>query len=166
MVTRGGRDFYVLSQDAKDEDVGRLIARYRQNTGIKLLSRSSSTLEIVKVLRSGAHVAALADISWNGGLVLPFMGRLCTNTTGPAVLGTLASVSIVPAAIYRKGPFRHVVEFFPPLRVPEEKNRRLKMELLTCEVNGALEKIITPHPEQWFWLHNRWKHSQNGAPPL
>jgi KDO2-lipid IV(A) lauroyltransferase len=49
------------------------------------------------------------------------------------------------------------VEFFPPLPAPEEKNRRLKTELLTREVSGALEKIIAPQPELWFWLHNRWK---------
>jgi KDO2-lipid IV(A) lauroyltransferase len=102
-------------------------------------------------------VAALADISWLGGISLPFMGRLCTNTTGPAVLGTLASVPIVPVAIYRKAPFRHVVEFFPPLPIPEEKNRRLKTEILTRRVNEALEKMIAPRPELWFWLHNRWK---------
>jgi KDO2-lipid IV(A) lauroyltransferase len=154
---RGAPNFYIVSQNTRDKDIAHLVARYRQNVGIKLLPKTTSTLEIVKLLKSGAHVAALADISWIGGVVLPFMGHPCTHTMGPAVLGTLASVPIVPVAIYRKGPFRHKVMFFPPLPVPEEKNRRLKVELLTREVSEALEKMITPQPELWFWLHNRWK---------
>jgi KDO2-lipid IV(A) lauroyltransferase len=157
LLQKGFHNFYIVSQGTRDKDIARLIARYRENAGIKLLPKTTSTLEMVKLLKSGAHVAALADISWIGGVVLPFMGHSCTHTTGPAILGTLASVPIVPVAIYRKGPFRHRVEFFPPLPVPEEKNRRLKTELLTREVVAALEKMIAPRPELWFWLHNRWK---------
>jgi KDO2-lipid IV(A) lauroyltransferase len=159
MKKRGMGDFYIVSQNMRDRDISRLVARYRLNAGIKLLPKETSALEIVKLLKSGKHIAALADISWLGGVVLPFMGHPCTHTTGPAVLGTLASAPIVPVAIYRRGPFRHAVEFFPPLAVPEAqaKNRRLRLEALTLEVGAALEKMIAPQPELWFWLHNRWK---------
>ena len=157
LKSKGLRNFHIVSQSTKDKDIARLIARYRENTGIKLLPKQVSTLEMVRLLKAGEHVAALADISWIDGVILPFMGHPCTNTTGPAILSTLASVPIVPVAIYRRGPFRHVAEFFPPLPVPEEKNRRAKIELLTREVNAALEKMISPQPELWFWLHHRWK---------
>jgi KDO2-lipid IV(A) lauroyltransferase len=157
MKKRGTNDFYVITQKIKDRDISRLVERYRLNAGINLLPREISTLEIVRILKSGKHVAVLADISCQGGLALPFMGRLCTHTPGPAVLGMLASVPIVPVAIFRRGPFRHVVEFFPPLPVPEEKNRRLKTETMTLNVSAALGKMISLQPEQWFWLHNRWK---------
>jgi KDO2-lipid IV(A) lauroyltransferase len=157
MKQRGMDGFYIVSQNMRDKDLSRLVARYRLNAGIRLLPKNTPTLEIVRLLRSGKHIAVLADISWLGGTVLPFMGHPCTHTTGPAALGTLASVPIVPVAIYRRGPFRHAVEFFPPLAVPEEKNRRVRIEILTREVSAALEKMIAPQPELWFWLHNRWK---------
>ena len=153
----GLHNFYIVSQNIKDKDIDRLVTRYRRNSGINLLPKQTSTLEMVKLLKSGAHIATLADISWIGGLVLPFMGHPCTNSIGPAVLGVLASVPIVPVAIYRKAPFRHEVFFFPPLQVPDKVDRRVKVEHLTREINSALEKIITPQPELWFWLHNRWK---------
>jgi KDO2-lipid IV(A) lauroyltransferase len=156
---RNAGGFHIVSQEIRDKDISRLVARYRQNAGINLLPKQISTLEIVRLLKSGGHIAALADISWLGGLVLPFMGHPCTNAPGPAVLGLLSSAPIVPAAIYRRGPFRHVVEFFPPLPVPEEQDRRLKIERLTLKVNAALERMIAPQPELWFWLHNRWKQA-------
>jgi KDO2-lipid IV(A) lauroyltransferase len=159
MKKQGMGDFYIVSQKMRDRDISRLVARYRLNAGIKLLPKETPALEIVRLLKSGKHIAALADISWLGGVVLPFMGHPCTHTTGPAVLGTLASVPIVPVAIYRRGPFRHAVEFFPPLAVPraQAKDRRLRIEALTREVSAALERMIAPQPELWFWLHNRWK---------
>jgi len=154
---KGFHNLYIISQNVRDKDLDRLVARYRRNSGINLLPKDTSTLEMVKLLKSGAHIAAQGDISWTRGLVLPFMGHPCTNTIGPAVLATLASVPIIPVALYRKAPFRHEVVVSPPLQVPEERNRRVKIELLTREINAALEKIIAPRPELWFWLHNRWK---------
>lgn len=155
---RGTGGLYMISQETKDQDISRLIIRYRQNSGIKLLPRkTTSTLKMVRLLKEGAHIALTPDISWGEGIVLPFMGHPCTNTMGPAVLGLLASVPIVPVALYREGPFRHTVEFFPPLPAPEEGDRRRKIERLTLQVNAALERMLAPQPELWFWLHNRWK---------
>jgi len=156
---KGFNNFYIVSLNIKDKDINRLVMRYRRNSGINLLPKQTSTLEMVKLLKSGAHIAAQADISWLGGLVLPFMGHPCTNSTGPAVLALLASVPIVPVAIYRKGPFRHKAVFSPPLQIPESEktDRREKIELLARQINSVLENIIKPQPELWFWLHNRWK---------
>ena len=154
---KGLRDFYVVAQNVKDKDVDRLVARCRSNAGINFLSKQTSTLEIVKLLKGGAHVGILPDVSWAGGLTLPFMGRPCTNSIGPAVLGLLASVSMIPVTIYRKAPFHHKVVFFPPLQMPEKADRRAKIELITRKINSVFENIITARPELWFWLHNRWK---------
>jgi len=154
---RGLRSAYGIAQNMKDKDINSLIARYRRNSNLNVLSKDTSTLEIVKLLKGGSHVYTMPDVSWAGGLVLPFMGHPCTISVGPAALALLASAPIVPVAIYRKAPFRHEVVFSPPLQVPEEAERRVKMELLTREINAALEKMIAPQPELWFWLHNRWK---------
>ena len=50
-LSKRGIPFYIVSQSTRDKDVARLIARYRQNMGIKLLPKSTSTLEMVKLLK-------------------------------------------------------------------------------------------------------------------
>lgn len=150
-------NFHIIVQNIRDRDVSQLLSRYRENTGINLLPKDAPLTEMIKLLKGGAHIALLADVSWMGGITLPFMGHDCTHTTGPAVLGTLASVPIIPVAIYRREPFRHTIEFFQPLPVPAEKNRRLRFEQMTRSAIEALETMIAPRPELWFWLHNRWK---------
>ncbi|GHS89959.1 lipid A biosynthesis acyltransferase [Synergistales bacterium] len=154
---KGLHNFYIVSQDMRDPDLSDILERFRANAGIKLLPKSTSTLEFIKLLKGGAHVAALADISWLGGVTLPFMGQPCTHTMGPAVLAAISGSPIIPVALYRKAPFRHAIEFFPPVSVREEKNRRLKIELTAREIISATERMIAPQPELWFWLHNRWK---------
>jgi len=154
---KGLSQAYGIAKSMKDKDIDSLISRYRSNSNLRILSRDTSTLEIIKLLKGGSHVYTMPDVAWAGGPILPFMGLPCANTTGPAVLALLASVPIVPVGIYRKAPFRHEVVFYPPLQVPDETERKAKIELLTREVNSALEKIIEPQPELWFWLHNRWK---------
>jgi KDO2-lipid IV(A) lauroyltransferase len=154
---RGLHNYHAIVQNVKDKDIDRLITSYRRSAGVNTLLKQTSTLEMVKLLKGGAHISTMTDVSWSGGLVLPFMGRPCTNSIGPAVLGLLASVPIIPVAIYRRAPFRHKAVFSPPLQMPEETDRRVKIEIITRRINSALEKIIAPQPELWFWLHNRWK---------
>lgn len=150
-------NFYIVIQGFRDKDVEFLIVESRKRAGIRFIDKRMSALEMVKLLRSGAHIALLADISWLGGVTLPFMGYPCSNTTGPAVLSMLASVPIIPVSIYRKKPFCHKIQFGEPIAIPEEGNRRQRIEQMTLEANKALEKFIKASPEQWFWLHNRWK---------
>ena len=152
-----GADFHIVSQEIRDREISGLLREYRERCGIGLLPKGTSTLEFVRLLRGGAQIALLADISWLDGVKLPFMGHECTNTTGPAVISMLASVPVIPVGIYRTSPFRHQVRFFPPLPVPDTRDRRRRAELLTLEINRALEEIVAPRPELWFWMHNRWK---------
>jgi KDO2-lipid IV(A) lauroyltransferase len=154
---RGFDGFCILSQNMRDPDLSRMVAQYRQNAGIVLLPKNISLQELARLLKAGKHIAILVDISWPGGPLLPFMGHPCTHTLGPAILGMIASVPVVPVALYRRGPFRHAAEFFPPLPLPKGRDRRLNAELLTREIDAALEKIVARQPELWVWLHNRWK---------
>ncbi|NLL35924.1 MAG: lysophospholipid acyltransferase family protein [Fretibacterium sp.] len=155
--SKTGREFYALVKDPRDADVAGRIAQYRRRSGVNVLNRDTSFLELVKLLKKGFYIGTMPDISWSEGVTLPFMGKPCTMTTGPAALAILSSVPIVPIGVYRLGPFRHFLRFFPPLPMPDETDRRLRIERLTLEINKALERIIAPQPELWFWLHNRWK---------
>ena len=156
------RPLYVVYQEIHDADIAALVREYRERSGMSVLPKETSTLEIARLLREGAHIAILADVSWVGGVLLPFMGRPCTNSMGPSVLAMLASVPIIPLAIYREAPFRHRVRILPPLHLSREGDRHARLERMTLEINHALERLIDIQPELWFWLHNRWKI--RGAP--
>lgn len=153
-----GRQFYAVFQEIHDRDLSGVLRGFRERGGISVLPKETSVLEMAHRLRAGAHIAILADVSWLGGaLTLPFMGHECTNSPGPAILAMLASVPIVPLGIYRQGPFEHGVRVFPPLSISGQGSRSERIEGGTLAINRAIEAIIAPRPELWFWLHDRWK---------
>ena len=152
-----GRMPYVIYQEIHDRGVSRIVNEYRERGGMIALSKDASTLEMARLLHDGAYIGILPDVAWWSGITLPFMGRPCRNSVGPAALAMLAGVPILPLAIYRDAPFRHTVRFLPPFRVPTEGKRDERIERGTLAINKALEELIAPRPELWFWLHNRWK---------
>ena len=152
------RQLYAVFQEIHDRDLSGVLKGFRERGGISVLPKEMSVLEMAHRLRAGAHIAILADVSWlEGALTMPFMGHECTNSPGPAILAMLASVPIVPLGIYRRGPFEHGVRVFPPLSIPGQGSRAERIEGGTLAINRALEAIIAPRPELWFWLHDRWK---------
>ncbi len=64
---------------------------------------------------------------------------------------------MVPAANYRLKNGRHILEFYPPIHWQDHPDPKEAIYLNTLAYNQALEKIIIAHPEQWLWLHKRWK---------
>ena len=156
-VKRQGRQLYVVYQEIHDLNISHLVTEYRERGGMKTLLKETSTLEMVRMLKDGALIAILTDVSWGGGAVLPFMGQPCTNSLGPAVLAMLSGVPLVPLALYRQAPFCHTVRFLPPFSVPKEGSREERLQQTVLNINHALETLIEPRPELWFWLHNRWK---------
>lgn len=153
-----GRQLYAVFQEIHDRDLSGVLRGFRERVGISVLPKETSVLEMAHRLRSGAHIAILTDVSWlDGALTLPFMGHECTNSPGPAILSMLASVPIVPLGIYRQGPFEHSVRVFPPLSIPGQGSRSERIKEGVLAINRAIEAIIAPQPELWFWLHDRWK---------
>jgi KDO2-lipid IV(A) lauroyltransferase len=152
-----GKKLNVVYRDTNNKDVAAVIASYRRRAGIGLVPMDTKIHSIAKLLRAGEHAATMPDVSWMGGRTLPFMGCPCTNTLGPAALAMLSGAPVVPLTIYRLGPFRHAVEFFPPLFAERAGSRDEAIELMTRRINGALEHMFAPQPELWFWLHDRWK---------
>ena len=108
--------------------------------------------QAVKVLRAGGHVAALIDQQVPGrGTWLPFLGSPAWTPTGAARLARLAGVPIGVVSCVRQPGGRYRIRFGPLLRSDRDS------ATVTGEVTRAIESIVREHPEQWVWMHDRWK---------
>ena len=153
-----GRKLHVIYQDLHDKDISQYIHDMREKCGMFMTLKYESVLKLVRMLKSGEHVAVLNDVSGSWNMVVPFMGRDATNMPGTAVMALLSGVPVIPACIYRKAPFEHEAEFFPPVEMPPENlNREERIRLAVLECNRAYENFIRKRPEFWFWLHKRWR---------
>ncbi len=152
------REFYVLFQDMHDKDLSDYLTKTREHSGMTMINKDVSVMKLAHLLKSGAFVAALNDVSGTGKMLVPFMGHQATNMPGPAVMAMLAGVPVIPGCCYRVKPFEHEAEFFEPVKLPDKSvshEERLKLAVNAC--NKSLESFIKSRPELWFWLHNRWR---------
>lgn len=154
-LCRRGYPVYAVVQRNEDPEMEALIEESRQRIGLKTLSKSFGMRSSLQALREGAVVALLAD-QHGGDCPVDFMGRRAMTFSGPAAFSLLSGAPIVPVVSFRKAPFRHQVLALPPLAHPEG-NRREQIRALTCRANEVLESLIGLHPEQWLWLHRRWR---------
>ena len=153
-----GRKLHVIYQDLHDKDISQYIHDMREKCGMLMTPKDISVLKLAHMLKSGEHVAVLNDVAGTGKCIAPFMGHDATNMPGTAVMALLSGVPVIPACIYRKAPFEHEAEFFPPVEMPPENlNREERIRLAVIECNRAYENFIRKRPEFWFWLHKRWR---------
>jgi len=153
-----GTQAYLIYQNIHDPDIDKYIVEMRESYGGILIDKSFSVMKIAHLLKNGAQIILMVDLSGESRLRMPFMGVEATNMPGPALMAMLSGCPVVPACISRNSPFNHELEVFEPLVFPEIKNHEEHLSAITLEMNKAVEKFIKRRPEQWFWLHNRWKN--------
>ena len=136
-----------------------ILTRFRQRTGNRVLSKREAAREILRVLRGGGTVGIVADqhAPLPDAVVAPFLGRPASTTNAVARLADRTEALILPGAAERTGPGRYRLDFGEPIDVRTLSRAERTTEALTARVNRLLEEPILAHPEQWLWLHDRWR---------
>jgi KDO2-lipid IV(A) lauroyltransferase len=91
------------------------------------------------------------------GIRAEFFGHPAWTFRSLALLSLTAGVPVVPASTWREPDGRHVLRFEEALPIIECDDPGESIRANTQAYNHALERMIVRHPEQWFWMHRRWK---------
>jgi len=129
------------------------VRRTRSQTGLELFDRQAGFEPVIELLRSGGGVGVLSDQhAGDHGLWTPFFGRLASTSPLPALLAKRTRAAIIAAGVYTIGPARWRLVFTERFDQPGGS-----VAELTSRINEIIEKQIRVAPEDWFWVHNRWK---------
>ena len=136
----------------------RFITEYRKLMGMHVTYKSD-VREMFDLLKKGFTIGLLADQdpTIHDGIILTFLNRVTNCVTGPAALARFNNAPIIPLFLHRLDDGRHEVIIYPPLYVRKTKDKREDIKRTTQELNEIFEKHIRQYPEEWFWLHDRWK---------
>ena len=130
----------------------------RGRFGAHLIPTSHAMIRIARALKKKEVVAILMDQSadWYDGVWVDFFGhRTCTNK-GMALIALKSGAPVLPVFLYREeNGFRAVFGPEIPLVITGDKTKDI--EANTLNYSKAVERGIRRHPEQWFWVHRRWK---------
>jgi KDO2-lipid IV(A) lauroyltransferase len=148
----------VVAKDPKNPAFARYIRAMREGAGFAVLSKGESARTLLKTLKRGEAICLLADQS-SADVFTPFFGIPTGTVAGPATLALHAGVALVPIFCVQKPEGDFLIRCLPALSVPESKDHSERVHGLTSAMNRAFETVIREYPEQWLWLHNRWKAS-------
>jgi Kdo2-lipid IVA lauroyltransferase/acyltransferase len=152
-LTLHGFKLSVVARDANDNELNERVLGLRTAAGVTVIPRGNAARPILIALKKNEVVGILPDQN-SGEMFVPFFDRPCGTVTGPAVLSERSGAPLVPMFCYWTGPNRYHIEILPEL---EPVQGYPYVEGMTRAVNLALEGIIRQHPEQYLWIHDRWK---------
>ena len=130
----------------------------RGRFGMKMIPNTRSALSILRHLKKGEAVIMLMDqnVDWYEGVFVDFFRkRACTNK-GMAFLALRTGAPVVPVFLVREGN-GFMAEFGPEIQLTETGDLTKDVEETTRQFNRIIEDFICRYPEQWFWVHQRWK---------
>lgn len=145
-------------RDPNDVHVSKLLACYRKALGVETIPKKSLLLKGAKLLKQGKFIGILADQDGGtDGIRVSFMGKVASTVGGPAALSLLTKAPVVPIVSYRIAPYEHEILVLPPIEPLYELPREEAIGEMTIKFNDILEGFIRRSPEQWLWLHRRWR---------
>ena len=136
---------------------------YRTQSGNRVISRRESVRPLLQMLRANQAVGILADqnTTEDRGVFVNFFGVPACVDAGLAKLAAHTGASIIPGfAVWVEAERRYVLKFYSPIAASGDPLAD------TQAVQYALEQAIREYPEQWLWIHRRWKTRPVGAPSI
>lgn len=146
----------LVIRDANEQSFNQEVNKIRESSGSVVIPRGQGTIRILRILKSGGAVAIIADQN-SSEAVLDFFGKPAGTALGPGELHERLGCPCVPSTCVYLGDAKYRVEFGEPL-VPVEGMK--PAEGLMLAYHKFLEDQIRKHPEQWLWIHDRWRYSR------
>ena len=150
----------VVVRLPKDQALGRLIRHMRSQPGLPILPHRDAATQTLPHLRRGGMAAFLVDHNCRQreAEFLPFLGQTAAINKGPALLALRAKALVWPIFLIRLPKGRVRVFNFEPLDTTTLTGTRQERITAICQFyTAAVEQIVRAYPEQWFWMHRRWK---------
>ncbi|MFC1479050.1 lysophospholipid acyltransferase family protein [Planctomycetota bacterium] len=153
--------FYVVGIQ-HNPYVDNLINRMRKAVGVELIPKKGALKHVFRRLKRGEFLGIVADQHVAGDSVtVELFGMETSAPKGPAAFARKTGVPIIPYVTTRKDVYKHHVILYDPIYPDQNLSREEDIFRMTQEYNRVFEGIIRKHPEDWFWLHRRWRAGQS-----
>lgn len=135
------------------------ITAVRASYGNISLSKEKAMRPIIRLLKKGETINLLIDQNeaWYEGIFVDFFNRKACATSGLALLAMHTESPVLPAFTRRLPDGKYLLEIGQEVKIIRSKNRDDDIFINTANFNKIIEQQVRRYPEQWFWLHQRWK---------
>jgi Kdo2-lipid IVA lauroyltransferase/acyltransferase len=146
-----------------------MIDKFRTRFGNQTIDKKMAARRALRVLREGGWLGILADLNTHPkeGVFVPFFGRLACTTTGAATFALRTDAAVIPiAAVWRKERKRYLIYLDREVELIRTGDDNRDVEINTARFTDAIERMVRQYPEQYLWIHRRWKTRPPGEPAI
>jgi KDO2-lipid IV(A) lauroyltransferase len=164
-----GNPMHVMVRPLDNPWLDRLVEAYRTSCGNRTIRKQDSARHVFQLLRRNEAVGILVDQNTAGedGVFVDFFGVKASATAGFVKIAMRTGAAVIPGfAFWVPAEKRYVLHFYPPLEMSPGAGGQAAVEANTQKCQDFLERVIREHPDQWLWIHRRWKTRPPGEPPL
>src|SRR6201984_1207116 len=164
-----GFPLHYMARPLDNRRVDALVNRYRCLSGDQPIFKNESARTLLKILRGSGTVGILADQNTmpEEGVFVDFFGKMACTTSGIARLALHTEAAVVPGyAYWDESIGKYRLRFEPAVELVRTGDTERDVFVNTQKFAKVIEGIIRRHPEQWVWVHARWKTRPKGEPEL
>lgn len=177
MLSRLGFPINLISKEFKARWLNDLWFGMRRKHGTRFISAEKSSFEILKALRRNELVVFVLDQFMGPpvGVRTTFFGKETGTAAGCALIASRTESPVIPCYTYRREDGKQIMVFEPPIpyqgvetgpaagaepavgRAADKSLREKNIAVMTQVYTDKIETLVQKHPEQWMWIHRRWK---------
>ena len=143
--------------------------RLRTRFGNESIDKNNSVAKAMSILREGGILGVLPDVNVlpRDGVFVPFFGTLACTTIGVAMIAARTNAMIIPmCCVWDESSEGYKVMYGKIIEHANTGDRHQDIVDTTAAFTAEMEKFIRAYPEQWLWIHKRWKVRPEGEKEL
>jgi Kdo2-lipid IVA lauroyltransferase/acyltransferase len=164
-----GHPIKIVVRDLDNPLVDALVKRYRTLHGNETIDNREFLRGLLSAMRGGETVGILMDTNMTPpqGVFADFFGVAACTASGLARVALKTDAAVIPAyTVWDEAIGKYKICFDPPVSLIRTDNAEADAITNTALFNKELEKIARRFPDQWLWVHRRWKTRPSGEPPI
>jgi Kdo2-lipid IVA lauroyltransferase/acyltransferase len=164
-----GNPLHFLVRPIANSRVDALINHYRCLSGNQPIDKNRSARAVLRVLADGGTVGVLSDhnTSLEEGVFVDFFGIPASTTSGLARLALRTDAAVVPGFLsWDRERRKYRLRFEPAVELSRTSDEEEDVKENTQRFTRVIEDYVRAHPDQWLWVHKRWKTRPPGERPI
>ena len=152
--------FHFVRREIKPQWLDRLVTRRFNQAGFGVFTKRGSLDAVLDRLAQGDAIVFPFDQHAHppDGIESEFFGHPAWTFRSLAIIALATGAPVLPATSWRDADGRHVLRFEAPIPIVDHASTTEAIRLTTLAFNAALELLVLRRPEQWYWVHRRWKN--------
>jgi len=164
-----GHPLWIVMRPLDNPCLNALVERYRTLHGNRTVSKDDSVRGLLSAMRAGEAVGILMDTNMTPpqGVFVNFFGIPACTASGLARIALRTDAAVVPGfTIWDEKKRKYFLRFDPALELIRTGDDQADVVANTARFTSVIEDYVRRYPDQWLWVHRRWKTRPEGGGPL